>query len=174
MFNFLFHLLCQHLFRSHSPQTKTLSVFFLFTVIAPSSLPLLSVTVLMLVKVLQWKKLSWLLHFIFSLPSLFSALPFPSNPPTHSPAHHHFICWPGKVDYWEKMSYTLWREGTGCQLYMCHSAVIAHSLSPPTPSDSAEVNPLFSSLFYLSLGLTSVFYSTATSKHTHIHTQHPT
>lgn len=63
-----------------------------------------------LVKVQHWRKkkmsrLPWhFLPFTVSLPSLCSALPFPSKPPTHSPAHYHLQCWPGKVDYREKMS----------------------------------------------------------------------
>lgn len=110
------------------------------------------------------------LHIFSAKLILCSAISIRSANSQPGPLPFHMLA--RKVDYREKMSYTLWRRSTGCQLYMCHSAPISDSFSTHTPSDSAEANPLLFSPFYLSLGLTSVFYSTATSKHIRMHWRH--
>lgn len=126
-------------------------------------------------------RLPWhFLPFTVPLPSLCSALPFPSKPPTHSPAHYRLQCWPGKVDYRENVINSMERKHRLSIIHVPLRCYLWLSLSPPTPSDLAVAGPLSSSpplhaisvkVWHLSFIALPHAYA-HTLKHTHIH--HPT
>lgn len=176
----------QHLFTSHPQQWNKIPPLPLAQcVLTPLPRYFYQWQTCFSVKMQHWilkvSRLPWhFLPFTLSLPSLCSALPFSSKPLTHSPAHHHLLHWPGKVDYREKMSWTLWRGSIRCQLYMCHCAANSDSLFvrplqatwPRLTHFLRSMLSLFRSDICLFIALPHAYILTLKHMHTYIH--HPT